>query len=73
MCDLHQNWKETSKPPHSKGLANHVPSSFILLPHPSPLLSEPVYGERRAFLAVTAGLLVAATQLPGLNPIQLTW
>ena len=31
---LYQNWKETSKPPDLKGLADHVPSSFILPPHP---------------------------------------
>ena len=32
-------------------------------PHPSPLVSQPVRGERSVFLA---GLLVAATQLPSL-------
>ena len=47
---------------NSKGLVAHVPS-FFLSPHPSPL-SQPVHGERKAFLAVTTGLL-AAVQLPG--------
>ena len=40
--------------------------SFILSPHPSPLLSQHVHGGRKAFLAVTKGLLAATAQLPGL-------
>ena len=39
---------------------------YFLSPHPFPFLSQPVHGERKAFRAVTNGLLATAAPLPGL-------
>ena len=38
--------------------------SFHLSPQPSPFLSQPFHGERKAVIAMTKGLLAAADQLP---------
>ena len=46
-----KNSKETGQPPQlKKGLADHVPARSYLSPHPSPLLSQSVHGEKKALL-----------------------
>ena len=70
------------------GLTNSLPSqpsfrnlclSLQTLSPPSPLLSQPVHGEREAFLAVTEGLLAATAPpagplaFPGTNTSRAVW
>ena len=44
--------------------------SFILSPQPSPILTQPVHGERKAFLAVTKGLVGLSLSMASGHPPQ---
>ena len=56
--------KETGLPRRLNKACRSRHFFFTLSPQPSPFLSQPVHGDRKAFLAVTNGLLAGADQPP---------